>query len=411
MARCLYCISILCFSICLAQAAPTVCNAAAAGPFSFDVLTTEKMNMRITHQDGIRRIAAVTPSPEDGPILSTQSAAIESHLILEKLTFMAELSRSCLNDATSDKATTAQDKAWRARLSGQGAGFSWGLSTRHMGPAFMTFSKPQEGTTRSRYDFDSTIDLGPSMFSLSAFKYRDYLDNNELNPVVETSTGAIRYTYERPGAPKLLTTYTCSSMEYIQALASGAADRNTSRTISLGTSLSRSKWSIVPTYVIKKAQEISNTEMNDVDTSLLQITGELRPIESVCFTPQFSFSNTSRSDTRVRSLTRQSAVSGRLKLVPGILDLTTTLSHLNSWARDGSLDTNSVLAVGRVDWSLDRHRSDPIDKSLSIGAHVKRTRDRIGQTRQDEWEARAALTIKPRTALLGVGQARDTSYR
>ncbi|MEN6475439.1 MAG: hypothetical protein ABFD81_15610 [Syntrophaceae bacterium] len=314
-----------------------------------------------------------------------------------------------LNDGDGEIHMDFQDRAWRAQFLGRDGRFSWAVSTRHMGPTYMTFSNPLGGAPRSRYDFDSSIDLGPSVFSMSALRKRDYLDNNELNPMVETNTGTIRYMYARlRGAAKLLTSYSCSTMEYTQSPASCG---NTSQTISLGTALTQPKWSLVPTYLYRKTQQIASADVNDFDTSQVQITGELRPVEAVCFTPQFSFSNTSRSDTGAQSFTRQSGFSSRLKLVPGTIDLTTTLSHLANWNPDGSLDTDSILAGGRIDCSLGRHMPDPTDKSLSIGAQVKRTKDRVGETRQNEWEARASLTIKPRIALLGAGQAPDTSYR
>lgn len=410
MARYLQFMQILLLGICLAMMMPWICRAADSGPFSFNVLSTEKLTMRFTHQDGIRQNTTAFSPPSKGASLSTQSAIIQSQVVREKLTFRAELSQSMLNDRDCEMRMDSKDKAWKAQFLGRDGRFSWAASTKHMGPAYMTFANPLRGTPRSRYDFDSTIDLGPSVLSLSALRKRDYLDSNELNPVVETSTGTIRYTYARlPGAAKLLTSYSCSSMEYIQSQPSDA--RSTSQTISLGTALAQPKWSLVPAYTYKINQQISRTEINDSDTSQVLIKGEFRPVETVSLTPQLSFSNTCRSNTGARSFTRQSALSSRLKLVPGTIDLTTTLSHLANWNQDGSIDTDSILAGGRIDCALSRRTSTPAGGSLSIGAQVRRTKDRAGDTIQNEWEARASLSIKHRTALYGNGQVPGTSYR
>jgi hypothetical protein len=116
MARHRYCILILCFIACLAMATPRVCRGAESGPFSFDVLNTEKLTMRFTHQDGIHQNTTSLPLPVEVTSLCTQSAVIESQLVRERLTFKAELSQSALNDETTDIRMDSLDKAWRAQL-------------------------------------------------------------------------------------------------------------------------------------------------------------------------------------------------------------------------------------------------------------------------------------------------------
>jgi len=362
--------------------------------------------MRLTHQDGIRQNAS-----EQAPSLSTQNASIESRLVKERLTFTAELSQSLLNDKSGEIRPGSQDIAWRAQLSGQGSRYRWGLSTRHMGPGYMTFSSPAGGAPRSRYDFDSTIDIGASMVSLSALRRRDYLYDSEINPVVETRQGAIRYTYAGlPGAAKLLSGYSLSTMENTQVPISGTFDRNISQTITLGTALTRPKWTLAPTYILKKTQEMSSTEI-DIDTSVIMITSEFRPVEGFSCSPQFSFSNTSRTDTRVQSMTRQSALNSRLMLVPGTLAVATSLSHTNCRTESGSVDSDSVIAGGRADLSLDRFIPSPMRKSASIQGQIKRTRDHVGQNTTDEWEARAVLNIVPRNDQTVAGSAQRSPYR
>ena len=411
MGRRKYRIYLLCISIGLIQAPPTTCDAAETGPFSYDILRTENLTMRFTYQDGIRQNISAVPSIKQAPSISTQNASIESRLVPERLTFTAELSQSLLNDKTGEIRTGPQDMAWSARLSGRGDRYRWGLSTKHMGPGYITFSCPQGDAPRSRYDFDSTIDLGTSSVSLSALKKRDYLYDNEINPVVDTSQGTIRYTYSGlPGAMKLLTGYSLSAMERTQIPTSGTCDRNVSRTISLGTALAQPKWTLTPTYILKKTREISSTD-RDIDTSIITITSEFRPLEGFSCSPQFSLSNTSRTDTRVQSMTRQSALNGRFILVPGILDISTRLSHTNCRTDNGSVDSDAVIAGGRADFSIDPFIPSPMRKSASIQAQMKRTRDHVGQNTTDEWEARAVFSITPRNAQTIAGSANASPFR
>ena len=310
------------------------------------------------------------------------------------------------NRGTSENTCDPQDKAWKTRLTGKDGKFSWGFSVNHMGPAYMTFSNPSNGAQRSRYVFDSAIDIGPSVVSLNVLRNRNYLDGYELNPLVETKSGTIHYTYARPGAPKLMTSYSCSTMEYAQ----DSDDGSTSHAISLGTAFTRPTWSLEPSYAIKKAMEKSCAYTDEIDTSVVKITGDLKPVEGVSFMPLFSFSNTSRSDVRARSYTRQSALSSRLRLIPGTLDISTTFAHVNSWDIKGSVDTTTVCAEGQVELSLDRFISTSMTKSASLGGHVKRTRDRASDSSVNEWEACATLVIKPRPTMLGAIQTKISSY-
>ena len=392
--------------VCLMLAEPAVCTASESGAFSFDILNTETVTMRFTHREGIRQYAASSLLSDEGATLSRESACIETRLDHERLIFMAEVSQSIFNGGTPENTANAQDKAWKTRLAGKEGIFSWGLSVNHMGPAYMTFSSPINGAQRSRYVFDSAIDLGPSLLSLNMQRNRNYLDGYELNPLVETNSGTIRYTYAKPGALQLTTAYSCSTMEYAQDY----DDSKISHAISLGTSFARPGWSLEPSYAIKKAVEKSSVYTDEINTSVVKITGELKPVERFSFSPLFSFSNTSHSDTRARCYTSQSSLRSRLRLIPGILDISTTFAHVNNWDVDGAINYTSVCAGGQVKWSLDRFISTSMTKSASLGGHVKRIRDHAGDISANEWEACATLIIKPRPTMLGTVQTKTSAY-
>lgn len=328
-----------------------------------------------------------------GTLLTSESAGIESRLIDEKISFQAELCRSRRNDGLIEENTAVQNHAWKTRLAGKGGILSWGVSTSHMSPTFLTYSHPTGVDDRSKYSFDSTIDLSPSTFCLNVLRSRDYLDNDETNPVADTSSGTIRYTYARPDVPSFLTSYTVHDLAYENSAGIGQRIRKTSHTLTVGTSLAGSRWSVSPTYSVKRLDDRSVVTDGDLDSTVVKISGRFAPDDRLSFTPLVAVTTTVPTHARVRTNTYRSSLSTTMALIPRDLSLTTTLSHLDSQAQDKSVDSTTISAGGRIDWTLDRFIHDPMNKSVSIGAHATRTRDRAGDTTENAWDMSAAVMI------------------
>lgn len=328
-----------------------------------------------------------------GTFLTTQSAVIESRLINEKIIFQAELCRSQRNADLVIDSILVPDHAWKTRLTGKNGILSWGISTSSMSPTFMTYNHPAAIDNRSKYSFDSTINLNPSTLSLNVLRSRDYLDNDETNPLAETTTGTIQYTYARPGIPSILTSYTVHDWAYDTSDGAGQRVRKNSRTLSVGSSLNGPCWSVSPSYSIKRLDERTDDSNSDLDSTTVKITGRYAPDERLIIAPLVAVSRTVPSASRVLTATYRASCSTTLALIPRDLSLTTTLAHLDSQAQDKSVDTTTVSAGGRIDWSLDRFIRAPMNKSVSIGAHATRTRNHVCETTENAWDMTAEIMI------------------
>lgn len=328
-----------------------------------------------------------------GSFLMSERAALESQLIDDKISFLAEFCRSQWSDSPTDDNTAVPNHAWITRLRGKDGMISWGVSTSFMSPAYMTQSNPLIGDNRSRYSFDSTIDLKPSTFSLSMLRSRDYLDNEATNPLAWTNAGTLQYTYACTDRPTFLTSYTVHDFAYAHGDGNDQRVRNVSRTITIGTSLAGPCWSVSPSYSLKRLDDKTTYREDDLDSTVVKVTGFFAPDERVSIVPLVSVTSTVPAYAGVRTNTYRSSLSTTVALIPRNLSLTTTFAHLDSRAQDKSVDTTSLSAGGRIDWSLDRFIPAPINKSVSIGAHAVRTRDHAGAATKNTWDMSATVMI------------------
>jgi hypothetical protein len=381
------------------------------GSFYRDVLGDGRLTMSFTHLDGLLKNAEESTPPPEGISGSADSALMESKLIGDKLKFKAEFCQSRFINLTTEEPLKIHDNAWRTQLSGDGNILNWSLASTHLGPEFMASTTPASGGDRSRYSFNSGINLSPSFINFTVFQSRNYIENNELNPLADTRSGTVKYTYSSYGFPSFLTSYTLRTLAYVPVDGSSQQIRNLIQSLTFGTSYERSKWSISPTYTIKKIQDKSSDSRNESDTYIIKIAGGIKPVESLSVSPIFSFTNTFPEYTRVHCYTYQSGIITTLKLIPTRLDMNMAYSRQDSQAEDKSVASTTINAKGRLDWSLDRYIHDQISKSISLGGQMTRSIDRVSDTNSKEWNISASINIGLPADLVSLSRSRELSYR
>lgn len=379
------------------------------GTIHGDVLGNEKLKLSLTHLGGLQKTTVDgIISPDEG-YGNAESILMESKLIGDKLKFRAEYCESRFAAGVEDQSGDVRGNAWKTQLSGKGELFSWGFSSSRLGQAFMAPENPVSGD-RIRHNFNTGIILSPYSLKFSLLQAKDLVERNAQKSLADIRTGTVSYSYSLPNLPSFLTSYSLSTTDPIQGDDPGLDWSSAIHSLTFGTSFVRPKWSVSPTYTLKRFRDTGNRYDNDSNTYVVKITGGIKPSENLSLAPMFSFTRVLPENSQAESHTFQSGLAGTLQLIPSRMNLDTSLSCLSSRAQDKSIDTTSVRAKGQLNWVLERYLRNEMKKTLSLKGQVITIRDRAGDTGEKEWDISAMVNIGLPMEFMDFGRARGLGY-
>lgn len=288
----------------------------------------------------------------------------------------AQYAVSWFDPDTSDGAGQARDDAYEVRA-GQDLGFgSLSLGYLRYGSRYATVADPHFTGDREGYDGTFSTALGSLSWTLHGSYLEDNVDADPERPVVLSRAGGTSVGLSPQGWPTLHLAYTVSDQASIRVPAGAQEAENRNHSVSAGLAYGRGFWNVSLSAALGFLDDRLPAD-NDTRTRTYNVGGGVF-VDRLVVSPGLSLSETVGTTRTDRS--RLGTLTLSVPFWDERIQLATQGSYQASDATDGSVDSRTVSADGRLAFNirdlLQRMRAGWLNVDVALTATYRRFDDR-----------------------------------
>ena len=319
------------------------------------------------------------------------SLALSGAIIDELLLGEIEYARSAFNQDTSGPYGTKHGQAWRSKLAGRYDTLDYGGGYSFRDRYFQSIISPEAINNRTEYSLYASKTFEESSLSFNGIHSYDNVEKLDNIPTVRSTGLDLGYTLNKADWPFFFANANLSWQKSGHEPDEFQGIDNQSRILSVGMSLARETWSVVPSYVFTSLDDKSGAGMDSLSHQILLSLG-WQPIPELSLNPAVTYA---RTETDPGSLITEDWL-GTLSatwLITDSQNLNLTLSGLDSRANDDSMHMSVFNGQAQYNWILGGAFLESVTRTLSLSGQYSRTKDHIGNTDDDEYVAFLSLNF------------------
>ena len=319
------------------------------------------------------------------------SLALSGTLVDELLLGEVEYARSAFNQDTSGPYGTKHGQAWRSKLAGRYDTLDYGGGYSFRDRYFQSIIAPGAINNRKEYTLHASKTFEESSLSFNGMHSYDNVEKLDNIPTVRSSGLDLGYTLNKADWPFLFANANLSWQKSGHEPDGFSGIDNQSRILSVGLSLARETWSVVPSYVFTSFDDKSGAGMDSLSHQILLSLG-WQPVPALSFNPAVTYA---RTETDPGSLVAEDwlATLSTTWLITDSQNLNLTLSGLDSRTNDDSMHVSVFNGQAQYNWILGTNFLESVTKTVGLSGQYSRTKDHVGNTDDDEYVAFLSLNF------------------
>lgn len=327
-------------------------------------------------------------APGKGQIYSLALAAVPWK---EALRLNGEYSYSRYDEDTTDDLGSDAGRAWLIRFAGRMGSYDYGGGYKYLGKDFRSIADVTGVENREEYSIYGTKSFSESNLTANFLYNRDNVEHDSRLPVIRNTSVDLLYNLYRTEWPNLFLNGNLTFQDSADEPAGTDPVKNLSQTIGGGFTIVREKWNLTPTYTFTRYADDSP---EDADGRTHQATLNLgwQPDTRVSLSPSVSYGRTDTGSDAPVTETWQGTLAGTFLLTEK-LNLSLTLSALDSRNGDHSVEITSYNGLAQVNWRLETSFLKKAQKTVSFRARYSRIDDRAADTLDEDYGVFLVLSI------------------
>ncbi|MBU4524386.1 MAG: hypothetical protein KUA37_06530 [Desulfomicrobium sp.] len=319
------------------------------------------------------------------------SVALSGTIVDELLLGEVEYARSSFNQDTQGPYGTKHGQAWRSKLSGRHDTLDYGGGYSFRDKYFQSIISPGAINNRKEYSLHASKTFEESSLSFNGMHSYDNVEKLENIPTVRSTGLDLGYTLNKADWPFLFANANLSWQRSGHEPDGFSGIDNQSRILSVGLSLARETWSVVPSYVFTSFDDKSGAGLDSLSHQILLSLG-WQPLPELSFNPAVTYA---RTETDPGSLVTEDwlAILSTTWLITDSQNLNLTLSGLDSRTNDDSMHVSVFNGQAQYNWILGANFLESVTKTVGLSGQYSRTKDHVGNTDNDEYIAFLSLNF------------------
>lgn len=319
------------------------------------------------------------------------SAALSGTIVDELLLGEIEYARSAFNQDTNGPYGTKHGQAWRSKLSGRYDTLDYGGGYSFRDRYFQSIISPGAINNRKEYTLYASKTFEESSLSFNGMHSYDNVEKLDNIPTVRSTGLDLGYTLNKADWPFLFANANLSWQKSGHEPEEFQGIDNQSRILSVGLSLAKETWSVVPSYVLTSFDDRSGADMDSLSHQILLSLG-WQPVPELSLNPAVTYA---RTEADPGSLVTEDWL-GTLSttwLITDSQNLNLTLSGLDSRTNDDSMHVSVFNGQAQYNWILGANFLESVTKTVGLSGQYSRTKDHVGDTDDDEYIAFLSLNF------------------
>lgn len=315
------------------------------------------------------------------------SGAIVDELLLGEV----EYAQSDFNQDAQGALATKRGQAWRTRLSGRHDTLDYGGAYSFRDRYFQSVIAPGAVNNRKEYSLHAAKAFEQSSLTFNALHSHDNVEKLSNIPTVYNTGLDLGYTLSKPDWPFFFANANLSWQSSDREPAGFESIDNQSRILSVGLSLARETWSVVPSYVLTSFDDRSQANMDSLSHQMLLSLG-WQPLPALSLNPSATYVRTTMDPGNLVTEDWLGTLAATW-LVTDSQNLSLTASIMDSQTNDDSMHITVLTGYAQYNWTIGGSFLERVTRSLALRGQYSRTKDHVGNTDDDEYIAFLSLNF------------------
>lgn len=304
-------------------------------------------------------------------------------LLQGKLNLEAEYDLSDFDADNADDTSSETDHAWTLRANGYVGSYNYQAVYEYVGPNYEVVGNPGLQRDREGFTIMGGVQKAAHALNLSASRYEDNVDEDELLPKVETTTISADYSFNRfPSLPMGLN-YQKLMMDSSMVPKGGMPYRMDTDMYGARINYMAGPWNLG--FNANYSTQDDKTE-TDYDTSTQ--TYSFSPsyyAETLSITPNLSFNRSSDETSKVDTDTLTATLDLRGSLYQGIVSYEFGGTFNQMKTSDDTMKMDVISGNARVAYNFLQEWAGFLNPSIGVRGQYNRTNDKVSDQDDDEF--------------------------
>ena len=308
---------------------------------------------------------------------------LQYQLLEGKLNLEGEYDRSEFDGNTADEFSKESDKAWTLRANGYAGSYNYQAVYEYVGPDYEVIGNPGLQRDREGFTVMGGVQKTNHALNVSASRYEDNVDENELMPQVETTTLSADYSFNRfPTLPMGLN-FQKTIMDSSMVPEGGLPYRTDTSMYGARINYLKGQWNLG--FNANYSLQDDKTE-SDYDTS--NQTYSFIPTyysENLSFSPNLTFNRSTDETTDVDTDTLTATIDLRGTLADGVVsyELAGTFNRMEN--SEDTMEMDMYSANAQLAYHFLQEWAGFLNPSIGVRGLYNRTNDKVSDQDDDEF--------------------------